>query len=57
MNKKKEPDLDQDKKAQENLLSSNPQLAELTHWSSFEMIFGDIIDLLVEQTNLFCKKR
>ena len=53
---KKEPDLDQDKRAQGKLLSSNPKLAELMPWSSFEMIFGDIIDLLVEQRNLYAKR-
>ena len=53
---KKKLDLDQDKRAQEMLLSSNPELAELTPWSSFEMILGDIIDLLVKQTNLYAKR-
>ena len=53
---KNEPDLDQDKRAQEKLLSSNPDLAELIPWSSFEMIFSDIINLLVEQTNLYAKR-
>ena len=38
-----EPDLDQDKRAQEKL-------------STVEIIFGDIIDLLVEQTNLYAKR-
>ena len=37
---KKEPDLDQEKRAQEKLLPINPELAELTSWSSFKMIFG-----------------
>ena len=37
---KKEPDLDLDKRAQEKLLPLNLELAELTPWSSFEMIFG-----------------
>ena len=55
MNRKREPDLDQEKRAQEKLLSSNPEIAELTPCSSFE-IFGDIIDLLVEQTNLYAKR-
>ena len=55
MNRKRESDLDQEKRAQENLLSSNPEIAELTPCSSFE-IFGDIIDLLVEQTNLYAKR-
>ena len=36
--------------AQKKLLISNPELAELTPWSSFELLF-DIMDLLVEQTN------
>ena len=53
---KNEPDLDQDKRAQEKLLSSNPDLAELIPRSSFEMIFSDIINLLVEQTNLYAKR-
>ena len=53
---KKEPDLDQDQRAQEKLLSSNPELAELNPWSSFEAIFGYIIDLLVEKTILYAKR-
>ena len=53
---KKELDLDQDKRAREKLLSSNLELAELMPWSAFEMIFGDIIDLLVKQTNLYVKR-
>ena len=54
---KKEPDLDQDKRAQEKLSSSNPELAEVMPWSSFETILGDIIDLLlVEETNLYAKR-
>ena len=35
---------------QEKLLISNRELAKLTAWSSFELVFDDIIDLLVEQT-------
>ena len=53
---KRELDLDQDKRAREKLLSSNLELAELMPWSAFEMIFGDIIDLLVKQTNLYVKR-
>ena len=53
---KKEPDLDQDKRAQEKLLSSNPELAEVMPWFSFEMIVGDIINLLVQQTNHYAKR-
>ena len=53
---KKEPDLGQDKRVQEKLLSSKPELAEVMPWSSFEMIFGDIINLLVQQTNLYAKR-
>ena len=55
--KRKEPDADQDKMAQEKLLISNPELAALTPWSSFGLVFDDIIDLLVEQTNLYAKQR
>ena len=38
----------------QKLLISKPELAELTPWSSFvfEFVF-DMIDLLVEQTNLY----
>ena len=54
--KQKEPDADKYKMDQEKLLISNPELAELTPWSSFELVFDDIIDLLVEQTNLYANR-
>lgn len=41
---------------QEKLLISNPELAELTPWSSSELVFDDIIDLVVEQTNLHANR-
>ena len=54
--KQKEPDADKYKMDQEKLLISNPELAELTPWSSFELVFDDIIDLLVEQSNLYANR-
>ena len=49
----KEPGTDQDGMAQEVLVSNHPNLAGLTVWSSFELVFDDIIELLIEQTIIY----
>ena len=49
----KEPRTDQDGMAQEVLVSNHPNLAGLTVWSSFELVFDDIIELLIEQTIIY----
>ena len=46
---------DQDSKAQA-LLLENPILAELTMFSSFELVFSDMIELLVNETNRYANR-
>ena len=48
-----EPASDQDRMAQEVLLTDHPDLVNMTVWSSFELVCDELLDLLTEQTNIY----
>ena len=50
---KPEPSSEPDRIAQALLFDDHPELAELTMWSAFELVFNDIVDLLMEQTTIY----
>ena len=53
---KPEPSNEPDRIAQALLFDDHPELAELTMWSAFELVFNDIVDLLKEQTTIYANR-